>query len=58
MTPQIGNTTQWRRANGRMVQMVVDLIHRESTGEVWLFGRQTEAGVFVAVNQTQVIGCR
>ena len=55
MRPEPGHTVQWRRGNGRMVQILVDLVH-EQDGERWLFGRQVDGGYFVAVNQKFVLG--
>lgn len=55
MTPQVGQTIQWRRATGKGVQMVVDLIH-EVDGERWLFGKVHANGSWTAVNQKYVLG--
>jgi hypothetical protein len=57
MTPQVGHTVQWRRANGRGVQMVVDLVY-EVDGERWLFGRLGPNATFLAVNQRFVLSVR
>ena len=45
----IGSDLRWRRADGRLVRMTVDLIH-EVAGERWLFSRLGESGQFTAVN--------
>ncbi|MDH4186359.1 MAG: hypothetical protein OEV08_05130 [Nitrospira sp.] len=57
MTPTIGNRIQWRRADGRMVHMLVDLIH-DTNDERWLFGTLSVHDGFVAVNQKYVLGVK
>lgn len=55
MTPTLGSMIEWRRANGKMNRMVVDLIHRDGD-DIWLFGWWGTS--WAAVKQTVVLGVR
>ena len=55
MTPTIGSTIEWRRANGKVSRMVVDLIHRDGE-DIWLFGSWGTS--WAAVNQKFVLGVK
>lgn len=49
----IGSDLRWRRADGRLMRMTVDLIH-DVDGERWLFSRVGESGQFTAINARYV----
>jgi hypothetical protein len=57
MRPEPGHTIQWRRQNGQVVQMRVDVVH-EIDGERWLFSVMSKGGGFIAVNQKFVLGVK
>lgn len=49
----VGDRVRWRRSNGAMTTMVVDMIH-EQDGDVWLFSRVREDGSWLAVNHRRI----
>lgn len=49
-----GSRVRWRRADGRMVHVLVDLVH-DSEDERWLFSTIGDTGQFVAVNSRVVL---
>lgn len=55
MTPTIGSLIEWRRGNGKVSRMVVDLIHRDAE-DIWLFGSWGTS--WAAVNQKFVLSVR
>lgn len=53
MDVTIGSDLRWRRPDGRLIRMTVDLIH-DVDGERWFFSRVGESGQFTAVNARYV----
>lgn len=57
MTPQPGSTITYRKPNGRVYTMRVDLVH-ETAEERWLFSAVSPGGGWVAVNSKWVLGVK